>query len=367
MSLLNNSVKNMKNKNKISVVIIVILLAWISAGLSKPNSSKAIKIGVISVLSGENSDIGQNFANGIKLAADQYQKDHPEVKLELVTEDDGYDPKKGVSIYKKLTSIDNVDAIINMSSPTVDAVHEGVNVWNKPFIQLGEEAVHKDDNIFEVFPGQKSALVSVGEQARKDGYKKITIVTQQIAAYERFIDGFQEGFKGEVNIVRISPTEKDMKAFALKVASEKPDAVAIFMGSPATAEFLKALHDQGRISPQLYFDTGLQFGLSDLKNALGGDLSLIEGAKGAFIISDTRQDFKDAYKEKYGKDSGMLSDHGYDAFMFLMSSYQKNGSDWVKSLKTQTINGASGLIKLDQDGDRLPDFKVITVISGELR
>ena len=353
---------------KYSVIVVVLLLLGVISyfGFASKDVSDTLKIGVIAPLTGLPGNLGENYVNGVNLALEDYKKANPESKIEIIVEDDGYDSKKGISAYNKLVSIDNVDAILNLSSPTVDAVHEQVNKWEKPFIQLGEEAEHKDDNILEIFPGQKAALIAVGEQAKKDGYKKVSIVTQQIAAYERFIDGFQEGFDGEVSITRINPAETDMKTFALKVSAEKSDAIAIFMGAPATATFLKALNQQSIEIPQLYFDVGLQFGLEDLRVALG-NLELLEGSKGAFIISETRDDFKESYKAKYGVESGMLSDYGYDAFMFLMSGHNKESKTWIKNLKGHSYSGVSGDIKLDEFGDRLPEFKIVTLVNGELK
>lgn len=363
----------MKKTFKALVAIIVLVLAiW---GISSTSSSRSeagagsdepVVIGVISPMSGEIANLGNNFTNGIKLAHAEYMAAHPGADVRLVIEDDGYDQKKGISAYKKLTSVDNVDAIINLSSPTVDGLHDQVKVWNKPFIQLGEEAIHENDNIVEVYPGQRAALVALGEQAKKDGHKKISIVTQQIAAYERFIDGFEEGFGSDVTITRISPTEKDMKAFALKVANEKPDAIALFMGSPASIGFIKAYDQQNKEIPQLYFDVSLQLELPTFKSGLGS-LSILEGAKGAYIVANTQESFKVAYKAKYGVDAGELADNGYDAFNVLMSAHAADSVTWIANVKKTAMNGASGPIKLDEFGDRLPDYKVVTLVGGEFR
>lgn len=366
----------MKKTFKALVAIIVLVLAiWGILSMSsrtgtqegiKNGANSPVVIGVISPMSGEIATLGNNFTNGIKLAHAEYMAAHPGADVRLVIEDDGYDQKKGISAYKKLTSVDNVDAIINLSSPTVDGLHEDVKVWNKPFIQLGEEAIHENDNIVEVYPGQRAALVALGEQAKKDGHKKISIVTQQIAAYERFIDGFEEGFGSDVTITRISPAEKDFKTFALKVANEKPDAIALFMGSSASVGFIKAYNQQNKEIPQLYFDVSLQLELPTFKSGLG-NLSILEGSKGAYIVANTQESFKGAYNAKYGVDAGELADNGYDAFNVLMSAHAADSASWIANVKKTSMNGASGPIKFDEFGDRLPDYKVVTLVGGEFR
>ncbi len=318
-------------------------------------------------MSGELASLGTNYANGIRLALNEYKKEHPNASIELIIEDDGYDPKKGISAYKKLTSVDNVDAIISMTSPTIDAVSDQVNARGKPFIQVFEESVHKNDNIFEVYPSQKVALVALGKQAKQDGYKKVSLVAENISAYQRFIDDFKEGFEGEVSVTRINPDQTDMRTFALKVINEKPDAIAIFMGPSANAGFLRAMRQQTKNIPQLYFDTGVQLGLAELKAALGNDISLVKGSKVATIISSTRTDFQTAYKEKFGVESGLPSDYGYDAFMMLMQNHDASPKQWTENIKQTSFEGASGSIKLDEFGDRIPKYEVKTMANGNLK
>jgi hypothetical protein len=84
-----------------------------------------LKLGVIAPLTGlvENGDnLGQGFANGAILAQEEYQESGSNPKVTLAIEDDNYDSKKGMSAYQKLVSVDNVNSLINLSSPTMIAV-----------------------------------------------------------------------------------------------------------------------------------------------------------------------------------------------------------------------------------------------------
>ncbi len=349
-----------------SILLVAIILIG-GAYLMKDETQNHIKIGVIGSMSGDLASLGANYANGIKLALEEYKREYPDASIELIIEDDGYDARKGISAYKKLASVDNVDAIINMTSPTIDAVSDQVNAWGKPFMQVFEESVHKDDNIFEVYPGQKVALVALGKQAKQDGHKRVSVVAENISAYQRFIDGFEEGFEGEVLLTRINPDQTDMRTFALKVLNEKPDAIAIFMGPSANAGFLKAMQQQSQSIPQLYFDTGVQLSLTELKAAMGGNVGILEGSKAATIISSTRSDFQIAYKERFGVDSGLPSDYGYDAFMMLMQNHDNSSNEWAKNIRRNSYEGASGSIKLDEFGDRIPQYEIKTFVNGDLR
>jgi ABC-type branched-subunit amino acid transport system substrate-binding protein len=69
-------------------------------------------------------------------------------------EDDGYDSKKALSAYQKLTGVDNIDALISASSPSISAIYDLVTKTDMPVIQGGEQPVEPtDDNVFQIMPG----------------------------------------------------------------------------------------------------------------------------------------------------------------------------------------------------------------------
>jgi len=357
----------MKKLYKVLGVIVVIgLIAVLIFLANKPKDESVIKIGLIAPLTGDLSTLGDNYVNGASLALKEYQAEHPDKKIELVVEDDAYDSKKGTSAYNKLVGIDKVDAIMNLSSPTVDALRKTIFEWNRPFLQLFFESDPYEDNIYALFPGQYDALVAVGKQAKTDGYTKVSIVIEQISAYERFVDGFKEGFEGEVTITRISPSDNDLRTHALKVSQEGSEAIALFMGAQKAAGFIKAYDQQIGELPQLYFDTSFSFGLNDYIAGLGS-LDLLEGSKGAYVASTTSDAFKIAYEKEYGKEIAMGADFGYDSIMLLLNQYDSNSTKWIKNIKNASFEGTSGPIEFDSLGERVPDFKVMTIVGGEMK
>lgn len=360
--------KYMKNIHKYGLIAVVVILLGIGIynGNKTDTRSANLKIGVIASLTGI-GPLGENYVNGAKLALEDYKVKHPEANIELIIENDEYDSKKGISAYKKLTSIDNVDAIVNLSSPTVDAVSSEVHTWNKPWIQLGEEGNPSTDNIIAIFPGQKEAVVGVGREVKADGHAKVVIVAHQVSAYQRFIDGFQEGYGSNVEVIRVNPTDKDMRSTALKIQSMKPDAVAIFMPIESGATLIKRMNETSKSPlPQLYFDTGLQLGIADYKKQFG-DIKFLEGSKAPYMISPTADTFKLAYKNKYGIEAGVFSDYGYDSLAMILESYEANSEKWITNIQKSEFTGVSGKIKLDILGGRIPEFKIVTVKDGELK
>jgi ABC-type branched-subunit amino acid transport system substrate-binding protein len=175
-------------------------------------------VGVISSLTGlvaGGSNLGQNFANGVTLAFEQYKKTNESPVVSIDIQDDGYDSKKGVSAYHKLIDIDDVNAIINLSSPTIDAIASNVkDKIDLPVIQLGSQSNPDNDNIFEMYPNQYAAVSTLADLINKAGHKKIVVASQQIEAYAKWVDGFSKAHTGQTINEKIDPSATDFRPIA---------------------------------------------------------------------------------------------------------------------------------------------------------
>lgn len=136
---------------KILTVIGIIILLVVGAFYYNQSSIEngSVKIGIMAPLSGDYAVAGENYQKGILLAKELYEKAHPDFKINIVTEDDAFEANKGVTAYKKITSIDNVDAIIMLSTPVIDAIYPDVVKTDIPVMQLGIQTKGLGkDNIF---------------------------------------------------------------------------------------------------------------------------------------------------------------------------------------------------------------------------
>ena len=96
--------------------------------MTAPGSSRAaevVKIGFIGPLSGSLSLLGQGVRDGLTTYID-YVNDHGGVngrKIELVAEDDGYEPMRALAAAKKLVDQDKVLALVSpVGTPSVSAI-----------------------------------------------------------------------------------------------------------------------------------------------------------------------------------------------------------------------------------------------------
>jgi ABC-type branched-subunit amino acid transport system substrate-binding protein len=272
-----------------------------------------------------------------------------------------------------LTQIDQVNGLINTFTSTMDAIYKPVSQGKYPvmmeFFQANNVA---NDNVFQMTLGNDHVWDRYAKYIASAGYdeSKVVIVHSVDAAQDSFAKAFVSEYKKPVNVITASSDKKNLRTDALKISALKPSMVIFFMTPENGAVLTKELLPLIGSKTQLVYDIQLYTGLSYYQAQLGGDLSKINGAINLMFEGDPKspenKEFVAAYKKLYpNEDPGFLADYGYDTFMTYVTSYDKDGLKWVSNLKSQNINGASGEIKFDENGIRIPALVVKKVIDGK--
>ncbi len=124
-------------KRLISMTALVIALA---AGAAQAQAQQInVKIGVMSDMSSLYADIGgPGSVAAAKMAIADYTKDHPNVKVEMISGDHQNKPDVGTSLANQWFDVDKVDLIIDIPNSGVAlAVSQVASVKNKLFIATG--------------------------------------------------------------------------------------------------------------------------------------------------------------------------------------------------------------------------------------
>src|SRR5688572_10596065 len=114
------------------VAAVVVVAGGLALAGGSDDASDGVKIGLITGSSGQYAVVGENYIKGVELAKEVWLEEHPDDEVEVIVEDDGYNPQKGLAAFQKLTSVDNVDALVNMSSPTIDSIYSRARELNLP-------------------------------------------------------------------------------------------------------------------------------------------------------------------------------------------------------------------------------------------
>lgn len=363
---------NIRRKILFLVLAVVVVGVFVTIGYSKKNEAGStqtvLTIGAISGITGEYAAVGVNWAQGVRLAHEEYSKDNPELDIRLFEEDSEFNTAIGVSAYQKLKSIHDIDALINLDTFTINGIYDLVTAEQFPVMQGGEQSIEPaNDNVFQIMPGNIFLEIELGKHVNAVGFDKVVVFHTDENTYIRFADAFAEGYGEPLTKVALPASEKsDFRTHVTKALAQNPDAIVIIGIPDQGAGLIQEIRKQTQEMPPLIFDANFQSGKSDYERILG-DISFLDGSIVATIEQTVSDDFVEKYTERYGIEPGIFSDLGYDAFMLLMESYDADGERWIENVRNSKYVGVGGTIELDNVGVRKPQFEIKTLVNGELQ
>ena len=131
------------------------MMALASAAYAGEISGGVVKIGVITDASGPLSDSnGQGSLIAAKLAAEDFQKQHPDIKVELVFADHQNKPDIGTAIVRKWFDVEGVDAIADVGNSAVG---------------LALQTIIRDKNKIAIYTSVATTALT-GKQCVKTGF-----------------------------------------------------------------------------------------------------------------------------------------------------------------------------------------------------
>lgn len=363
----------MNKKTKIIsliVIVCVVIVGFTAFGHSNKQSNSTITLGLMLPLTGDYAAAGQNYQKGVNLALDQYRAKHPEASIKVITEDDAYNATKGVSAYKKLVDLDKVDAIMMLSTPVIDAIHEDVVKRGIPVIQLGVQTVGvANDNIFQFSPAADAPIGFLATSLNNDPSfysKKVAVIYDNASAQLSFFQAFKAKYTHDFTPFVVN-SKNDLRGYATKIADGNYDAV-VFIESPENGALeAKEILTVDKTKPLFAFDAQLQTGFADYARILG-DANKINGAKSMWFKAGKIDEFTSTFKTKYGEAPGFLADFGFDILNTTLDTYSSNSKTWVSNLQAvNNPNGVSGSISFDENGVRIQPMVITEVQGGVLK
>ena len=351
----------------------LIPLAIAIAFAGSASAQEVVRIGHVGPISGASAHLGKDNENGAKMAIEElnakgFTLGGKKVKLELLLEDDGADPKQGTAVAQKL-----VDAKVN---GVIGHLNSGTTV--------PASKIYHDAGIPQISPsattpqytkqGFKSAFRVVANDNKLGGTlgayavdtlkaKNIAVIDDRSAYGQGVADEFVKGAKKKFPGVKIvgkeftNPNATDFTAILTSIKAKKPDLI-FFGGMDAVGgPMLKQMKALGIQAKFMGGDGICTEALSRLAgDGLGeGNITCAEagGVKGP--QEKVMADFRERYKKKYNADVQLYAPYVYDAVM-VMATAMKNANSadpakYLPELKKIKYQGVTGNIQFDPKGD----------------
>ena len=286
-------------------------------------ADQAVKVGMITTLSGGGSGLGIDVRDGFLLAIKGNDK------IEMVIEDDQRKPDVAVQIADKMIQSDKVDVLTgiiwsNLAMAVVPAAVNQGKFYLSPNAgpsALAGKGCHK--NYFNVAWQNDNLHEAAGAYANSAGFKNSFILAPNYPAGKDALTGYKRFFKGEpAGELYTKLGQTDYAAEIAQIRSSGADSVFFFLPGGMGISFMKQWAQAGIdlpvVGPAFSFDQGILQAVGDaalgVKNTSQWSKDLDNAANVKFVAD---------FQAEYGRLPSLYASQGYDTANLLISAMAK--------------------------------------------
>jgi branched-chain amino acid transport system substrate-binding protein len=347
-----------------------------------------VKIGHVAPTSGGIAHLGKDNENGARMAIDELNAKGvmiggKKVKLELVAEDDGADPKQGTAVAQKLADSKVAGVIGHLNSGTTIPASKIYSDAGIP--QISPSATNPKytrqgyKTAFRVVADDVHLGSTLGKYAVKElKGKSIAVIDDRTAYGQGVAEEFTKAVKASGGTIAETQftTDKatDFTAILTQIKSKKPDVV-FFGGMDAVAGPMIRQMKQLGINAKFMGGDGICS--SELPKLSGGAMAdgQVVCAEAGGVEGEQKvgmDKFREDYKKKFGIDVQVYAPYVYDATNVMVAAMVKAGSADPKVYlpvlaKTAGYKGVTGTIAFDEKGDIKNGALTLYTYKGEKR
>jgi branched-chain amino acid transport system substrate-binding protein len=352
----------------------LIPLAIAMAFAGSASAQDVVKIGHVGPISGASAHLGKDNENGAKMAVEElnakgFMLNGKKVKLELVLEDDGADPKQGTAVAQKLVDAKVSGVIGHLNSgttvPASRIYHNAGIPQISPSSTIPEYTKQGFKSAFRVVANDNKLGGTLGRYAVETlKVNNIAVIDDRSAYGQGVATEFLKGAKAKnpaINVVGkefTSATATDFTAILTSIKNKKPDLI-FFGGMDAVGgPMLKQMKALGINAKFMGGDGICTESLVRLAgDGVGeGNVTCAEAGGVSGEQEKSMADFVARYKKRFNNaDVQLYSPYVYDAVMVMATAMQNaKSADPVKylpELHKIKYQGVTGLIQFDDKGD----------------
>jgi branched-chain amino acid transport system substrate-binding protein len=320
-----------------------------------------IKIGAILPITGGLTNLGEFGNKGAILAIEQVNQ-NPDNKnhYQLIVENTMSDIKQSIPIYRKLTQLDKVSAIVSFDS--------GVGHILKPLV-AADKILHLSSAADDLIGDGKYNFVNnsdlnIGvarlvDYFKAQGYKRVAIAGSDVTATQKVFSLLEPELKRRgLQVVAkelVQAGQHQLRIEAQKIIASNPDVIFLYGFEPHTSVFAREFQRQGSTIPisGLYTISFAQFP------------EVLEGA--VYIdYAPGNEAFQNDFRKRFGHDPNPAAAVMYDSINVIVRTFEGNGSVEKALIGFEGVNGKmimkdNGLIHADLIFVRMTDGRPVPI------
>lgn len=381
----------MKRHALIGLFLVLLAVGTVACNrLGGGQQAGPIKIGILVPLSGPSSQGGEQMKNAFELAAEEINaaggvNGQP---IELIFEDTGGDPQKGVTAAKKLIEQDQVWGLAGLfTSGVALAVAPVAMEAQKPLVVTVAAApditgqVAEDPETFKYLFRTGAHVVHFALNTEPFvvdivGAKSYYYIAQD-ALWAKGLGQVFEAQLGQKGIQKVGETfvQRGTEEFASPIAdiqAKNPDVVIAALVSAEGVPFAKQYYDAQVPIPFVATAGVLTF--EENVKGMGEKANYVNFFAWAWDIPITEktQPFYKNFKEKYGfAPSGYEDVRSYDGLHVMVEALKQAGSQdpdkWAEAMQNIRYTGVAGIYEFDESHQAKWGEGLLTGVLGQWR
>jgi ABC-type branched-subunit amino acid transport system substrate-binding protein len=302
------------------------------------SEGREIRIGVIASLTGFAAQYGQAVVDGIKSAQPNVGD---QVRVRLFIEDDQSQVSKALSAYRKLRSIDKIDALIG-GSWWANGIVKVVERDGIPFISC-ETMYDKDfieaKNYFSLAGDLRDWARAFKPLIERSNWRSSVMIRFASGFADTLDSEFKEIFKLLKRELFPSVIYSDLEmtgvsSLVLKALNLKPDAIFIDSQPVSFANFMRELQKLKASTVVLSHTVA--------EDAIRGGLINTAGLSGKLFFlrrSSYSPSFQQRFEQRIGYPPKLNADLGYYAYRLITSAFESGGDPLMAIKEGLTVDG----------------------------
>ena len=346
-------------------------------------AADTIKIGLMGPMTGAWASEGQEMKQVLDLLVEDVNKSGGLLgkQIELISEDDGGDPKTAALAAQRLSTKGAMAVIGTYGSSVTEATQNIYDEENIIQVANGSTAVRLSEKglnfFFRTCPRDDEQGRVAAQTIKTLGYKNIAILHDNTTYAKGLADETKALLeKAGVKIVfydAMTPGERDYNAILTKLKSANPEAVFFTGYYPEAGLLLRQKKEMGWAVP---FIGGDATNHPDLVKIAGKD-----SAEGFYFVSSplpkdlpskVSTEFVEAFQKKYGNaPNSIYAVLSGDGFRVVSEAIRGAGSADTKKVaeylhtKLKDFPGLTGNLSFNKKGDRVGDVYRVYKVDAE--
>ncbi len=339
-------------------------------------AAEPVTIGMITTLSTKAGYLGEDIRDGFQLAINEQSGKLGGVTVNLVVEDDGRKPGKGIQIAERFIKRDKIKIMTGIVFSNVAMAVVPKVVRDKVFYISPNAGPSKlagkgcDKNYFNVAWQNDNLHEAAGQYVTEKGYKNVYLLAPNYPAGKDALAGFKRFYKGGVaGEVYTKLGQADYAAELATLRAAKPDAVFFFLPGGMGINFIKQYAQAGLNKNIPLFGPAFSFDERLLKAVGDAAIGVVNGSQWSHDL-DTPENkkFVAAFKKAYNRTPTLYASQGYDAALLIGSALKATGGDVTKAdefraaLEKADFASVRGKFKFGKNHHPIQDIYVREVV-----